>query len=149
MSDTRTAVTPVDTSKIAGWGVDADPENDPTYPYRDRSQDDGLSLDWERPPQQKSDIEVLQSIEYQHMPAVFGTAAPPKGVSGMIRRAAYSWSESSWLDWLLLMGADRVDVVEGVIEDLAQGKVPNIPAEMGARSEWQHNKKGFVAKAAM
>jgi hypothetical protein len=27
----------VDTSTIPGWGVDADPENDPTYPIRDRS----------------------------------------------------------------------------------------------------------------
>ncbi|MXP42487.1 hypothetical protein GRI75_12635 [Altererythrobacter soli] len=149
MSEARTARTPVDTSKIAGWGVDADPENDPTYPYRDRSRDHGLSTDWQRPTQQRSDVEVLQSIEYKHFPAVYGTTVPPRGVSGAIRRAAFRWSESHWLHWLMLMGADRVNVVEGLVEDLARGKVPNVPAEMGARAEWEHNRQGFLTKAAV
>jgi hypothetical protein len=47
------------------------------------------------------------------------------------------------------MGADRVNVVEGVVEDLGRGKIPNIPAEMGARAEWKHNKKGFFIKSAV
>ena len=140
---------PVDTAKIRGWAVDADPKNNPTYPYRDRSRDDGLSLDWDRPVQQNSDIEVLQSIEFKHRPAVYGTSLPPSGISGAIRRAAFTWSESNWLHWLLLMGADRVNVVEGLVGDLAHGKVPNIPAEMGARAEWRHNKKGLLAKGAV
>jgi hypothetical protein len=140
---------PVDTSTIPGWGVDADPKNDPTYPYRDRSKDPGLSMNWDRPVQQHQDVEVLQSIEYLHTPAVTGTALPPRGLSGAMRRAAFRWSESNWLHWLILMGADRVNVVEGLVDDLAHGKVPNIPAEMGARSEWQHNRKGFVVKAAV
>jgi hypothetical protein len=49
----------------------------------------------------------------------------------------------------MLMGADRINVVEGVVDDLSKGKIPNIPAEMGARSEWKHNKKGFVIKTAV
>ncbi len=138
----------VDPSNIPGWGVDADPSNDPTYPYRDRTKDDGLSLNWERPPQQEADVEVLQSIEHNRMPAVFGTSTPPSGVSGVIRRVAFRYSESNWWHWLLLMGADRINVVEGIAEDFARGKVPNIPAEMGARSEWTHNKTGFVIKTA-
>jgi hypothetical protein len=149
VSEARTIPAPVDTSKISGWGVDADPENDPTYPYRDRSRGDGLSLDWQRPTQQQSDVEVLQSIEYKHFPAVYGTTVPPRGLSGAIRRAAFTWSESHWLHWLMLMGADRINVVEGLAEDLARGKVPNIPAEMGARAEWEHNRKGFLTKAAV
>lgn len=149
MNQTRTGITPVDTSKISGWGVDADPENDPTYPYRDRTKDDGLALNWERPEQQQSDVKVLQSIEYKHFPAVYGTTVPPRGISGALRRAAFKWSESNWLHWLLLLGADRVNVVEGVVDDLAHGRVPNIPAEMGARSEWRHNRTGFVVKAGV
>jgi len=149
MNEMRAVRTSVDTSRIPGWGVDADPENDPTYPYRDRSKDNALSRDWDHPTPQQSDVEVLQSIEYKHSPAVFGTALPPSGVSGVLRRAAFRWSESNWMHWLLLMGADRVNVVEGVVEDLAHGKVPNIPAEMGARAEWRHNRKGFFAKAAV
>jgi hypothetical protein len=138
----------VDTSKIPGWGVDADPENDPTYPYRDRSQDDH-SPKWERPPLQESDVEVLRSIEHVRRPAVFGTSTPPSGLSGMIRRGAFTYSESHWFHWLMLMGADRINVVEGVIEDLARGKVPNIPAEMGIKSEWEHNKAGLAKKVAV
>jgi hypothetical protein len=47
------------------------------------------------------------------------------------------------------MGADRIDVVEGVLDDLAHGKVPNVPAEMGIKSEWQHNKTGLATKVAV
>jgi hypothetical protein len=82
-------------------------------------------------------------------PAVFGTSTPPTGLSGVIRRAAFTYSESHWFHWLMLMGADRINVVEGVIEDLARGKVPNVPAEMGIKSEWQHNKTGLAKKVAV
>ena len=143
------AITRVDTATIPGWGVDYDAKNDPTYPYRDRSRDDGLRQDWERPPLQTSEVEILQSIEHKRRPAVFGTSTPPRGLSGMIRRLAFRWSESNWLHWLMLMGADRVDVVEGVVTDLARGKVPNIPAEMGVKAEWQHNKPGLAKKIAV
>ncbi len=143
------AVTRIDPATVPGWGVDADAKNDPTYPYRVRAADEGLHMDWQRPPQQHSGVEVLQSVEHERRPAVFGTSTPPRGLSGMIRRLAFRWSESDWRHWLMLMGADRVDVVEGVVEDLGRGKVPNIPAEMGARAEWQHNKSGFVTKAAV
>ena len=138
----------VDTSTIPGWGVDADPQNDPTYPYRRREKDDH-DPQWERPPLQQSDVEILQSIEHRRTPAVFGTSTPPSGLSGVIRRGAFKYSESHWFHWLLLMGADRINVVEGVIEDLARGKVPNIPAEMGIRSEWEHNKTGLAKKVAV
>ena len=143
------AFPPADTSKIPGWGVDADPENDPTYPYRDRTQDDGPGMTWQRPTQQLADVEILQSIEHERRPAVFGTSTPPRGLSGVIRRAAFRWSESNWLHWLMLMGADRIDVVEGVVQDLGRGRIPNIPAEMGIRSEWAHNKRGLATKVAV
>lgn len=141
--------TPIDTSKVIGWGVDADPQNDPTYPYRDRSRDEGLTLKWDRPAQQQSHVEVLQSVEYAHFPAVFGTAAPPRGLSGMIRRGAFRYSESHWLHWLMLLGADRIDMVEGLVDDLMRAKIPNIPREMGIGAEWKHNKKGLAAKVAV
>ena len=138
-----------DPTTIPGWGVDADPANDPTYPYRDRSKDDGPGMNWARPPVQRSDVEILQSVEHLRRPAVFGTSTPPSGLSGMIRRAAFRYSESHWLHWLMLMGADRVNVVEGLGQDLARAKFPNIPAEMGIRSEWKHNKKGLAKKVAV
>ncbi|UYY56962.1 hypothetical protein [Sphingomonas sp. S2-65] len=139
----------VDTSTITGWAVDADPDNDPTYPIRDQTADHGLSKAWNRPVVQQPDVEILQSIEHIRQPAVVGTSTPPAGVSGAIRRIAFRWSESNWIHWLLLMGADRINVVEGVVEDLAHARVPNIPAEMGIRSELQFNKRGFAKKAAV
>jgi hypothetical protein len=139
----------VDTAAIPGWGVDADLRNDPTFPIRHREDLETRGLTWERPTQQDPDVEILTSIEHNRLPAVIGTSTPPSGLSGMIRRYAFRRSESDWWHWLLLMGADRINVVEGVIEDFGHGKVPNIPAEMGARAEWAHNKKGLATKAAI
>jgi hypothetical protein len=151
MSNTQLAIrtsnpaqTP-NTTLIAGWGVDADPRNDPTYPYRDRSTDDH-SGEWKRPKQQESEVELLQSVEHKWLPAVFGTASPPSGVSGSMRRLAFRWSESNWAHWLLLIAADRVNMIEGLIEDLGRGHIPNIPREMGVPAEWRHNKTGLLKK---
>ena len=149
MDIATTKAAPPDTSKIPGWGVDADPENDPTYPYRDRSKDDGPAMDWQRPPQQETDVEILSSIEHERLPAVFGTSTPPSGLSGLLRRGAFRYSESHWAHWLILMAADRINVVEGIFQDLGRAKIPNIPAEMGMRSEWEHNRKGLVTKLAV
>ena len=119
---------------LAGWGVDADSGNDPTYPYRDRSHDDHSGT-WLRPTQQEPEVEILQSIEHKQRPAVVGTSTQPSGLSGMLRRLAYRKSESNLLHWMLLLGADRINVVEGVLQDLASARVPNVPGEMGARAE--------------
>ncbi len=43
---------------------------------------------------------------------VFGTAAPPRGLSGLLRRKAYEIPEHKARHFLLLMGADRVDFLE-------------------------------------
>jgi hypothetical protein len=137
----------MDFSTISGWGIDANPDNDPTYPFRDRSQDNVQDAD--RPTIQRADVEILKSIEYVRRPAVVGTLTPPRGISGLIRRLAFRWSESNWLHWLMLMGADRITVVEGVFDDLAHAHIPNIPAEMGIRAELQFNKRGFVQKTAI
>lgn len=135
--------------KIPGWGIDANPDNDPTYPYRDTSRDPGLTRKWERPPVQQPEVEILQSIEHIRQPAVIGTSTPPSGLSGVIRRQAFRWSESNLLHWMLLMGADRINMVEGILQDLGRGKVPNIPAEMGIRAEWKHNKRGLAKKVGV
>lgn len=138
----------IDPESVPGWGADADPGNDPTYPYRVRVRDDHKGT-WPRPPLQRSDVEVLQSIEHVRRPAVFGTSTPPSGLSGVLRRGAFRWSESNWLHWLMLIGADRVNVVEGVVDDLRSGKLPNIPGEMGLAASWRHDKKGVATKAAV
>ena len=141
-------MTPAKTNPLAvdGWNIDDDPGNNPTYPMRDVSADVSAGLDWQRPDPQASNVEVLQSVEYLSRPAVFGTSSPPSGLSGVVRRLAFKRSESDWWHWLLLIAADRINVVEGVIEDLGNGRVPNIAAEMGLGAELKYNRPAFVAK---
>jgi len=135
-----------DYSQIKGWGIDADPENDPTYPMKHRTDDEQNGYSWERPPQQPVNVEILHSNERPNVSAVFGTSSPPSGLSGMIRRYAFKYSESSWGHWLPLILADRVNAVEGIIDDLKRGYVPNIFAERGWKAEWKYNRKGLVTK---
>ncbi|WP_342647892.1 hypothetical protein [Mucilaginibacter sp. CSA2-8R] len=137
-----------DFSHINGWGIDADPENEPTYPIKKYTGDDHQRIHWERPPLQPVTVEVLHSNERPNLSAVFGTVAPPSGLSGAIRRYAFKYSESSYGHWLPLLLADRVNVVEGIIDDLKQGHVPNIFAEKGWAAEWKYNRKAVLQKAA-
>ena len=134
---------------INGWGIDADPKNDPTYPIRDRSNDNHEGYNWERSEQQPVDIEVLQSIERPEVSAVFGTSVPPSGLSGRIRRFAFKSSESEYGHWLPLLLADRVNVVEGIIDDIKRGHVPNIFAEKGLGAEWKHDKTAFATRVVV
>jgi len=134
---------------IPGWGIDADPENDPTYPMKHYNGADHERLNYEKAPQQSVDIEVLQSVERPAITRVFGTSAPPKGLSGSIRRCAYRYSEATLAHWMTLLLADRVNVWEGLIEDFKKGIVPNLWIEKGWRSEWKTNKKGVIQKAAV
>lgn len=139
----------IDPSQIKGWGVDADPENDPTYPMKNRNNGEHEGYSWKRPVQQQTDVEVLHSNERPNVTAAFGTSTPPSGLSGMIRRFAFNYSENSYGHWLPLMLADRVGMVEGVLDDLAHGHVPNIFGEMGWKAEWKYNRKSLLTRVAV
>ncbi len=43
------------------------------------------------------------------MPPVFGTAVPPRGLSGEIRKLAYRYPDHSVRHWQLLLLGDRID----------------------------------------
>ena len=138
--------TRIDPSQVKGWGVDANPRNDPTYPMKNRNDGEHAGYSWERPPQQPITIEVLHSNERPNVTSVFGTSTPPSGLSGVIRRIAFRYSESSYGHWLPLMLADRVSVVEGVLGDLKHGHVPNTFVERGWKAEWKHNRTSLVRR---
>jgi hypothetical protein len=129
-----------------GWAVDADPHNNPTYPMRDRSMGEEAGYNWERPAQQPLEVEVLTSIERPNITSVFGTSTPPSGLSGALRRFAFRYGESSYGHWLPLMLADRVNEVEGVLDDLSHLHVPNIFAERGWRAEWTFARRRLLAR---
>jgi hypothetical protein len=135
-----------DPSQIKGWGVDADPNNDPTYPMKHRNNGEHAGYSWERPLQQPITVEVLHSNERPDVTSVFGTSTPPLALSGVLRRIAFRYSESSYGHWLPLMLADRVSVVEGVLSDLKHGHVPNVFAERGWKAEWNHNRIGLARR---
>ena len=141
--------TPKDHSDINGWGIDADPKNDPTYPIKKRTNEEHKGYNWDRPPQQSLTIEVLHSNERPNITAVFGTSVPPSGLSGIIRRYAFKYGESSYGHWLPLILADRINVVEGIIDDLRRGYVPNIFAEKGLKADWKHDREGLMKKIAI
>lgn len=134
---------------IEGWGMDADPENDPTYPMKHYNGADHDRLNYDRAEQQPVDIEVLHSIERPGVTSVFGTSVPPSGLSGMLRRYAFKFSEGSSGHWLTLILADRVNSIEGIVDDLKHGHVPNIFAERGWNAEWKHNRRGVTQKIAI
>jgi hypothetical protein len=131
---------------VAGWGVDIDNENDPTYPMKTYTGDDHNRTRYHRPFQQPVDVEVLHSNERPNVSAVFGTPLPPTGLSGAIRRFAFKHSESSLVHWLPLLIADRVNVVEGIIEDISQGHIPNIWAEKGYKAQWKYQRGKLIGK---
>ena len=132
---------------IPGWGMDADPENDPTYPMKHANGADHQRLDYEKAPQQPLDIEIFHSIERPGVTRVFGTSTPPSGLSGAIRRYAYKFSEANAAHWMTLILADRVDVIQGKINDIKHGIIPNPWIERGWRAEWKYNRSAFIGKA--
>jgi hypothetical protein len=140
---------PADYSHIKGWGVDIDPNNDPTYPMKPkRTDEEQFGRTWVRPSQQEQTVEILKSVERPDLTAVFGTSTPPSGLSGAIRRLAFKYSESSYGRWLPLVMADRIGVFEGIVEDLAKGHIPNIIEERGWTAEWKYNRRNLIIKVA-
>lgn len=138
-----------DYEHIRGWGIDIDTKNDPTYPMKHRTNDEHDGYNWDRPSQQPINIEVLHSNERPNVTAVFGTSLPPRGLSGKIRRYAFKYGEGSFGHWLPLLFADRVNVVEGIIDDFSKGRIPNIFAERGMNASWKYNKKGVLKSTAV
>jgi hypothetical protein len=133
---------------IPGWGMDYDPDNDPTYPMKHWNGADHERIHYEKAPQQPETIEVLHSNERPSITRVFGTSTPPAGLSGAVRRYAFRYSEGTATHWMTLILADRIDVVQGLISDLKQGIIPNIFAELGWKAEWEHNRKKLITRIA-
>jgi hypothetical protein len=134
---------------IKGWGVDANPSDNPNSPIKLYTGDDHQRLDWQRPPLQPVTVEILQSVEHARTPAVFGTTLPPSGLSGALRRVAFKYNESEYGHWLNLLLADRINVVEGIVDDLRHFHIPNIGIERGMKADWKYNRKELVTKVVV
>jgi len=137
-----------DMSHIQGWGADLDHKNRPAYPM-ERTPPRLENVHWDQPEAQPLKIKVYHSVERPGITPIFGTSTPPSGLSGKIRDVAYKLTENDIRHWMLLLLADRVNMVEGIGQDLMSGHIPNIFAEMGLRAELKHNPKGFALKVAV
>jgi len=133
-------------AQIRGWGSDLDPSVRPGVPM-DKAPGIGVETLYPDFEHQVPRARVHKSTEHGMMPPVFGNVCPPRGLSGKIRDVAYGFSEGRLSHWLLLMLADRVDVVEEFFVDLSHFEIPNIPKEMGLKSELQLNRDAVVRKA--
>jgi hypothetical protein len=132
-------------SHIKGWGSDLDAAKRPGVP---RDNAPGLGAEALYPPieQQLPRTKIHKSTEHARLTPVFGTSCPPAGVSGLLRDIGYKYSEGRLARWFTLMAADRVNVVEDLATDLAHLRIPNIPKEMGWKSELKYNPVGFALK---
>jgi hypothetical protein len=131
------------TEKTEGWGIDRSLQNRPGVP-KENPPAEGTGAHWRQPEQQIPKIKINQTVERPGLTPVFGTVAPPKGLSGLIRNFSYSnYSENQLRHWMLLLLADRVDMVEGILQDFFHGHAPNIWSEMGLQSEL-NNRQGWA-----
>ncbi|BBZ36317.1 hypothetical protein [Mycolicibacterium confluentis] len=125
-------------ARIPGWGVDLDPADRPAVP-RLRPDPAGTGAHWELPERQPEKWPRERSIEHAMLTPVFGTSTPPRGLSGVIRRYAYGFSEGRAAHWLLLLGADRINAVEGHLESFLTTRPDNPFTQTGIRSEFTHH----------
>jgi hypothetical protein len=131
-------------SRIPGWGSDLDPQVRPGVP---RDKEPTLGREFLYPPieEQIPSIKIHKSTEHGRLPPVFGTSCPPSGLSGRIRDVAYHYSEGRLARWVTLVIADRVNVLEDLLTDVAQLRIPNIPKEIGLKSQLRYD-PGAVAR---
>jgi hypothetical protein len=131
-------------ARIPGWGVDLDPKDRPSVPKL-QYRPDSTGARWHFPERQPEKWPRERSIEHKFLTPVFGTTCPPKGVSGLIRRAAYrKYSEGRAAHWLLLIAADRGDAWESHARSFLTLRPDNPVTETGVLSEFSRH--GFRSR---
>lgn len=126
-------------ARIPGWGADLDPADRPSVPKL--RYDPQLSgAHWDFPERQPEREPRERSIEHRFLTPVFGTACPPRGLSGAIRRLSYArYSEGRAAHWLLLLGADRVDAVESHLRSFLTLRPDNPVTQTGVLGEFRRH----------
>ena len=125
-------------ARIPGWGADLDPKDRPAVP-KERFDPDRTGAHWDFPERQPEKAPRERSVEHAFLTPVFGTACPLTGVSGAIRRYAYTYSEGRAAHWLLLLAGDRVDAVESHLRSFLTLHPDNPITETGVLSEFSHH----------
>ncbi|MBZ4376555.1 hypothetical protein [Corallococcus sp. AS-1-6] len=115
--------------------VDLDPANRPGVPMETAPK----PLAGARVPiaHQHAEVPVFKHAGRKEMPPVFGTAQPPKGLSGLLRKAAYAKPDHKPGHWMLLLLADRVDVWEHRLRRSLPWAAPSAAAFLAGGLMWR------------
>jgi hypothetical protein len=103
--------TSIETSRrpaAADAGIDLDPSRRPGVP-RERRPEPWPHSKFPPARQRGLPTSFMHGRPNKKMPPVFGTAVPPRGVSGRLRAAAYRYPDHVARHWVMLLLADRVD----------------------------------------
>ena len=103
---------PVAASVLLGEAVDQNVNRRPGVPMEQSPPHPMGAAHWTEPERQPDPGNVLKRSDLRELTPVFGTAVPPRGLSGVLRRFAYEIPEHYTPHWLTLMLADRVDAIE-------------------------------------
>jgi len=131
-------------ARIPGWGADLDPKDRPSVP-RERYDPAATGAHWDLPERQQEKWPRERSLEHRHLPPVFGTSTPPKGLSGALRKLSYArYSEGRAAHWLILLMADRVDAIESHLRSFVTTRPDNPITQTGVLSEGR--RRGFSSR---
>ena len=114
-----------DRSTAPEHAVDVAPESRPGVPM-EAEPEPAEGAHWREPSRQAGAHDHLHHSGIDRPTPVVGTAQPPHGLSGMLRRTAYEIPEHQARRWLLLMLADRVDVFESQVGEALSGPLDRI-----------------------
>lgn len=128
-------------------GVDG-PGNRPGVPMEAVPEAPAEGAHWAEPERQPGSENHLIRAGLDRPTPVVGSGQPPRGVSGMIRRAAYEIPEHYARKWMLLMLADRVDVLEDGLGTFMAEPLEGAGFEQGARAA-RTNPLGVLAGAVV
>jgi hypothetical protein len=110
-----------------------------------RNNGEHAGYTWERPPQQRTDVKFCIPTSARTFPLRLELDAARR-TERRASREAFNFSENSYGHWLPLMLADRIGVVEGVIDDLSRGHIRIFSANSAGKPNGKHNRANLVTK---
>jgi hypothetical protein len=109
----------VDNDQVVGAGIDLPRSRRPGSPMESALRD-AAGAQGNPIARQTVGGEILRRADLQELTPVFGTAQPPRGLSGILRRYAYKIPDHKPRHWAVLFLADRVDVYESAVGEAFQ-----------------------------
>jgi hypothetical protein len=108
--------TKVDIDQVPGAGIDLPRSRRPGSPMESALRD-AAGAQGNPIARQAVSGEILKRADLRELTPVFGTAQPPQGLSGILRRYAYKIPDHQPRHWAVLFLADRVDVYESAVDE--------------------------------